>query len=172
MERPASAPKRDAPCKARYAGVAEWADWESPLAACDQSPTGAADGPERRFEISNPVVHFEIRSQDPAALREFYSSLFDWQIKVGEEIEYDMVTTRAKDDPVGIDGGLTGADGDPNMVTFYVQVDDIDASLQKAVDLGAKVIVPVMTIPKSVTFALFADPQGNCIGMVASQTPD
>ncbi len=105
-------------------------------------------------------------------MREFYSSLFDWQIKVGEEIEYDMVTTRAKDDPVGIDGGLTGADGDPNMVTFYVQVDDIDASLQKAVDLGATVIVPVMTIPKSVTFALFADPQGNCIGMVASQTPD
>ncbi len=58
------------------------------------------------------------------------------------------------------------------MVTFYVQVDDIDASLQKAVDLGATVIVPVMTIPKSVTFALFSDPQGNCIGMVASQTPD
>ena len=83
-----------------------------------------------------------------------------------------MVATKAKGDPVGIDGGITGTDGDPNMVTFYVQVDDIDASLQKAVDLGATVIVPVTTIPKSVTFALFADPQGNCIGIVASQTPD
>lgn len=83
-----------------------------------------------------------------------------------------MVTTKAKDDPVGIDGGITGTDGDPNMVTFYVQVDDIDASLQQAVDLGATVIVPVTTIPNSVTFAMFADPQGNCIGIVASQVPD
>lgn len=34
------------------------------------------------------------------------------------------------------------------------------------------VIVPVTIIPKSATFALFADPQGNCIGIVASQIPD
>lgn len=122
--------------------------------------------------MKNPVVHFEIRSQDPAALREFYSSLFDWRIDVGEANDYGLVTTKAKDDSIGIDGGITGTDGDPNMVTFYAQVYDIDASLQQAVDLGATVIVPVTTIPKSATFALFADPQGNCIGIVASQIPD
>ena len=122
--------------------------------------------------MNNPVVHFEIRSQDPAALREFYSSLFDRQIDVGAANDYGLVTTRAKDDPAGIDGGITGTDGGPKMVTFYVQMDDIEASLQKAVDLGATVIVPVTTIPKSATFALFADPQGNCIGIVFSQIPD
>ncbi|MDD9988082.1 MAG: hypothetical protein OXQ31_17535 [Spirochaetaceae bacterium] len=121
--------------------------------------------------MKNPVVHFEIRSQDPAALRDFYSSLFDWKIDVGVN-DYGLVTTRAKDDPAGIDGGITGTDGDSSLVTFYAQVDDIDTSLQKAVDLGATVILPVTTIPKSATFALFADPQGNCIGIVASQIPD
>lgn len=30
----------------------------------------------------------------------------------------------------------------------------------------------IATIPKSATFALFADPQGNCVGIVASQIPD
>ncbi len=121
--------------------------------------------------MKNPVVHFEIRSKEPAALRDFYSSLFDWKIDVGVN-DYALITTRAKDDPAGIDGGITGTDGDPNLVTFYAQVDDIDASLQKAVDLRATVIVPVTIIPKSATFALFADPQGNCIGIVASQIPD
>ena len=66
----------------------------------------------------------------------------------------------------------THEEGGPTALTFYVQVDDIEASLKRAVELGATVIVPVTTIPKTVTFALFADPQGNCIGMAASQIPD
>ena len=122
--------------------------------------------------MQNPVVHFEIRSQDPAALREFYSHLFDWQIEVHEAIDYGVVMTKAEEDTVGINGGIAGADGGANLVTFYVQVDDIDARLQQAVELGATVIVPVTTIPGAVTFALFADPQGNRIGLSASQTPD
>ena len=51
-------------------------------------------------------------------------------------------------------------------------MDDIEERLQKAVELGATVIMPVTTIPGTVTFALFADPQGNCIGMAASKIPD
>jgi len=40
--------------------------------------------------MKNPVVHFEIRSQDPAALREFYSSL-STDIDVGVN-DYGLVT--------------------------------------------------------------------------------
>jgi predicted enzyme related to lactoylglutathione lyase len=31
--------------------------------------------------MKNPVVHFEIQSQDPAALRAFYADLFDWNVQ-------------------------------------------------------------------------------------------
>lgn len=122
--------------------------------------------------MKNPVVHFEIQSADPAALREFYAKLFDWKIEHHEAIDYTVFTTKGEDDPAGIGGGLTSSRGGPDVVTFYVQVDDIEAHLQKAVELGAKVIMPVTTIPNTVTFAMFADPQGNCIGLAASQTPD
>lgn len=59
----------------------------------------------------------------------------------------------------------------PPAIQHGVQTDDIDAQLQKAVALGATVIMPVTTIPGAVTFAVFADPQGNRIGLAASQTP-
>ena len=123
--------------------------------------------------MKNPVVHFEIQSQDPATLRAFYGELFDWQMDVHDAIDYSVITTKAQDDPDGINGGIMHMkEGGPTALTFYVQVDDIEASLKRAVELGATVIVPVTTIPKTVTFALFADPQGNCIGMAASQIPD
>ena len=98
--------------------------------------------------------------------------MFDWHVQQHEAIDYGVVTTKAQDDPAGINGGITGTQGRPNCVTFYVQVDDIEERLQKAVELGATVIMPVTTIPGTVTFALFADPQGNCIGMAASKIPD
>ena len=122
--------------------------------------------------MQNPVVHFEIQSQAPAALHEYYSKLFDWQVQHHEGIDYRVVTTKGEDDPAGINGGITTSRGRPNFVTFYVQVDDIEERLKKAVELGGKVIMPVTPIPGTVTIAMFADPQGNCVGLAASQTPD
>lgn len=122
--------------------------------------------------MNNPVVHFEIRSQDPAALHEYYTKLFDWQVQHHEAIDYRVVSTKGDGDSVGINGGIGASGGAPNTVTFYVQVDDIKERLKKAIELGGTEIVPVTTIPGSVTFAMFADPQGNCVGLAASQTPD
>lgn len=122
--------------------------------------------------MNNPVVHFEIRSQDPAALHEYYTKLFDWQVQHHEAIDYRVVSTKGGGDSVGINGGIGASGGAPNTVTFYVQVDDIKERLKKAIELGGTEIVPVTTIPGSVTFAMFADPQGNCVGLAASQTPD
>ena len=122
--------------------------------------------------MKHPVVHFEFQSQDPAALHEYYTKLFDWQVHHHEAIDYRVVTTKGQDDQVGINGGIMPSRGRPNAVTFYVQVDDIEERLKKAVELGGTEIVPVTTIPGTVTFAMFADPQGNCVGLASSQTPD
>jgi predicted enzyme related to lactoylglutathione lyase len=47
---------------------------------------------------------------------------------------------------------------------FYVQVDDVQGYLDKAGTLGGKTLVPPAEIPTG-TFAWFADPDGNTIGL-------
>ncbi len=47
----------------------------------------------------------------------------------------------------------------------YVQVDDPQAALDNAVALGGSVVEPVSDNPM-VTMAIFADPDGNPIGLV------
>lgn len=56
-------------------------------------------------------------------------------------------------------------------MTFYIEVDDIEGYLDRAVAAGAEVIVPVTSIPGAVTMALFADPAGAVVGIVDSETP-
>jgi predicted enzyme related to lactoylglutathione lyase len=43
-------------------------------------------------------------------------------------------------------------------------VDDVQAYLDKAVSLGGKALLPVITIPQG-QFSWFADPDGNTIGL-------
>ena len=67
-------------------------------------------------------------------------------------------------------GGIGEApEGSPGHVTFYVAVDDLQSYLDKAESLGAKTIMPPTQVPDQVTFALFADPQGNVVGMVKGE---
>ena len=69
----------------------------------------------------------------------------------------------------GINGGIGGCNGEPNRVTFYAQVDDLQAYLSKAESLGGTTVLPPTEIPDVVTIAMFSDPEGNVIGLVKDQ---
>lgn len=112
--------------------------------------------------MGSPVVHFEINSQNPAGLYDFYRELFDWQIQVDPEIGYGMVDTKGS----GINGGIGPSRG-PNQVTFYIEVDDLPAVIARVEAAGGKIVVPI-TETGTVSFAQFADPDGNVIGLVES----
>jgi predicted enzyme related to lactoylglutathione lyase len=117
--------------------------------------------------MPNPVVHFEIHSSNAKSLNKYYADLFGWHVNTDNEMGYGMVETYAGK---GIDGGISPQMGDePNMVLFYVESDDLQASLDKAMELGGKVFMPVTEMPM-VTFAMFADPKGNVIGLVKSES--
>ena len=118
--------------------------------------------------MPNPVVHFEIRSTGADKLQKFYTDLFEWHIDASNPMGYGLVDTHTE---TGINGGISATNGEPNMVSFYVEVEDIEAKLKEAEELGASVVMPVTTIPGMVTFAMFSDPEGNCIGLVSSETP-
>lgn len=113
--------------------------------------------------MPNPVTHFEVIGKDGKKLQDFFSQLFDWQIDANNPMQYGMISAQ---DGHGIGGGVgpnpMGGDG---HVTFYVEVDDAQAYLDKAVSLGGSVVMPVSEIPGGPTVALFADPEGHIIGI-------
>ncbi|MDO8612544.1 MAG: VOC family protein [Dehalococcoidia bacterium] len=113
--------------------------------------------------MAHPVVHFEIAGKDGKKLQEFYGKLFDWKIEVDPAMDYGMVDTGGEG---GINGGIFQAQGEtPPYLTFYVQVDDLQAYLDKAQSLGGKTIVPPTPIPNVGAFAMVHDPEGNLVGL-------
>ena len=115
--------------------------------------------------MGNPVIHFEVSGNDGPALQQFYASMFDWKIDSSNPMGYGLVDTDS--DGQGIGGGVTAAEAGPS-VSIYVEVPDLEAALAKASGLGGKTIVEPTVIPDMVTFAMFADPEGNMIGLVKS----
>jgi hypothetical protein len=117
-------------------------------------------------------VHFEVVGKDAKRLQNFYGKLFDWKINADNPMNYGLVEAAPNGQEVGkgsIGGGVGAAQpGSPSYVTFYVQVDDCDAYLKKVENMGGKTVVPTTVIPDMVTFALFADPEGNMVGLVKS----
>jgi predicted enzyme related to lactoylglutathione lyase len=68
---------------------------------------------------------------------------------------------------IGIGGGIAGGpDGYEGHVTFYVEVEDIAATLDKAESLGgARIFGPDEVIP-GLELGQFTDPEGHVIGLM------
>lgn len=121
--------------------------------------------------MANPVVHFEIVGEDPAALRSFYTELFDWKLTdLGGPADYSTIDTgKSGDGEIG--GGIgRGPEGYEGHVTFYVQVDDVEAALSKAEELGGqRTMGPERMQPSpdmaAFVIGLFTDPEGHVIGL-------
>jgi predicted enzyme related to lactoylglutathione lyase len=110
--------------------------------------------------VGAPVKWFEIATSGSEEVGAFYSNVFGWKLQPLEG-GYTLVETGGDG---GIPGGIGGAEG-PNQVTFYLEVDDLQAYLDRVEQAGGKVVVPVTELPM-VTFAQFADPQGNVVGLM------
>lgn len=109
-----------------------------------------------------PVVHFEIHAKDDGATQQFYADLFGWKVDNNNPMGYGMIDTQA--DGQGIAGGVMSK-SNASMLTFYVQVPDPQACLDRAVAKGSTVVMPV-TDMGAVTVAMFTDPAGNSVGLV------
>lgn len=108
--------------------------------------------------MGHPVVHFEIGCKDSAKTQEFYAKLLGWKIQQAGPAA--MIDAGG-----GITGHITALGHEPHHYTiFYVEVEDVQAFLDRAKSLGGKTLVPPMEIPTG-TFAWMADPEGNTIGL-------
>jgi hypothetical protein len=88
------------------------------------------------------------------------------------QMDYTMIRT-VETDPKGmatqtggINGGILSVPGyKPGAWVNYVNVESIDASVDKAQRLGAKVTKPKSPVPGMGWFAMLTDPQGNAFAM-------
>ena len=114
--------------------------------------------------MAHPVIHAEIRSADPDATRAFFGSLFGWSYEDGAFPGYTFANT-------GADGALPTAigplQGGKDAVLFFIGVEDVEATLSRAEELGGTIVQPAQQVP-GVTFGVFADPQGHAVGVAAT----
>lgn len=112
--------------------------------------------------MASPVVHWEIGAADAAKLGTFYQELFGWQITPAGP-EYSLVAGADG----GIGGGILQVSGHvPPYLTFYVQVDELEATLRHALGLGAGDVVPPTTMTGIGRFAMIEDLEGHPIGLL------
>ena len=98
--------------------------------------------------MAGGVVHFEIPADDEGRAREFYSSAFGWEVSQVPEMSYAMIKTTPTDAngmpsvPGSINGGMFRREGDLTSPVVTVDVDDIDAALEKIKALGGSTVSP------------------------------
>ncbi len=122
--------------------------------------------------MSGRVVHFEIPYDDGDRARSFYKEIFDWQLVTMPEMGgYKLVTTGPSSDqgptePGFINGGMLSREqaATPGPV-IVVDVDSIDATLERIGGSGGSVVVAKMPVGDMGFAAYFTDPEGNVVGL-------
>lgn len=112
--------------------------------------------------MGHGVIHWEIGARDADRVKTFYTELFGWDITPAGPAS--SLVAPADD---GIGGGILQVhEPMPAYLTFYVAVDDVEASLARSIVLGATEVVAPTLIPGVGRFAMFRDPEGHDIGIL------
>jgi predicted enzyme related to lactoylglutathione lyase len=114
--------------------------------------------------LTHPVVHWQLLCRDPERIAQFYTALFGWTVSAANQMGYRTIETG---DARGIDGGLWPIPADaPDGAQLFVQVEDVEAGVDRAVELGAQVLIPSQVLPDGDSMALLLDPGGRPFGLM------
>ncbi len=108
----------------------------------------------------NDVSHIEIPTTDVNKAKDFYSRIFGWEC----ESSGDYVMWRP---PEGVGGGFT-KESKPTTdgVILYIQVEDIEKTLNEVEQAGGKKVVSKTKISDEFGFyAIFLDPCEQVMGL-------
>ena len=127
--------------------------------------------------MSGRVVHFEVPFDDGDRARSFYKDVFGWQLQEMPEMNYTLVMSGPSGDSgpteAGfINGGMMARAGGPaSGPVIVVDVDSIDATLDKIGGLGGSIVAAKMPVGDMGFAAYFTDPEGNVIGLWETAKP-
>lgn len=128
--------------------------------------------------MAGGVVHFEIPVDDEERAGKFYSSAFGWDVSPMPEMSYTIIKTTPTDErgmpsvPGAINGGMFRREGTVNSPVVTVDVDDIDAALEKIEALGGSTVTPREEVGGMGWAAYFRDTEGNVVGLWQNAVPD
>jgi predicted enzyme related to lactoylglutathione lyase len=114
--------------------------------------------------MPNPVVQFQVITQDPAAHSNFYAEVFGWTISADNSLGYRTADTGSER---GIGGGFWPAPpGVPAFLQAFIEVEDIAATVKRVEAAGGGVLVPPQKLPDGDQMAILRDPQGLSFGVM------
>ncbi|MBI2079499.1 VOC family protein [Candidatus Micrarchaeota archaeon] len=119
------------------------------------------------------IAYFEIPSDNVERARKFYSTVFGWDIKKstmpGTPPDYFEIMTGAAQTRNNMStlnsGGLSKRMQPKQPITNYIEVDNIEETLEKVKDLGGKHVAEILTIPTVGRIAFIFDSEENFIGI-------
>jgi predicted enzyme related to lactoylglutathione lyase len=125
------------------------------------------------YNVPGSFTWNELGTNDTQKAGDFYTNVFGWTKEEfsGSPIEYTMF----KNGDRGAGGmyKITPEMGPiPPHWLVYFSVDDCDAKVQKATELGANVMKPADDIPGIGRFAILTDPQGAAFAIIKLENPD
>jgi predicted enzyme related to lactoylglutathione lyase len=124
------------------------------------------------YNVPNSFCWNELGTTDTQKAGEFYSKLFGWTRTTQNfgPMEYTIFNNGAK----GAGGmyKITPEMGNipPHWLTYFA-VDDCDAKVRKATELGASVMKPADDIPSVGRFAILQDPQAAVFAIIKLENP-
>ena len=126
----------------------------------------------------NKVAHFEIPADDKARSKEFYRSVFGWQVvdtpvqmgggtgtyTTASTVETDP-STYLPTEPGAINGAIVERTSHITSPVITITVDSIDEHLMKVTAAGGKVVESKQEIENMGYYAYVLDPANNVIGL-------
>ncbi|MER7369189.1 VOC family protein [Nonomuraea wenchangensis] len=106
---------------------------------------------------------FDLSTPDAAQARRFYQELFGWTVNAIDET-YALVGGDGGSPAGGI--GQAGPGSPYTGFVVYFAVDDVEAALARAESLGGSRVMEPSPTPMG-RIAVFADPDGNRVGLVS-----
>lgn len=125
--------------------------------------------------MADKLVHFEIPADDMERVRDFYGSVFGWDLKdwpmpdgstyIGARtVEVDE-TTHLPKEPGAINGGIMKRMPDVAAPVLAMHVKSIDETMAKLEAKGGKVVKPKIDMMGMGFYAYATDSEGNVIGL-------
>jgi len=117
-------------------------------------------------EIGAPAWN-ELMTRQPDAIRDFYAGLLGWTPITRDMGSYEYTSFLVDgEDMGGIQAMDERHDGVAAQWLIYVAVANVEATVEAAVALDAKVLVPTTLIPNVGTFALLKGPHGGMFSVI------
>ncbi len=114
--------------------------------------------------MPNSFAHIELNTDDLKKAKKFYQSVFAWKLADMPGMGYTMI-----DVGKGTGGGMQKKMAQaPTQWLPYVEVADVQQTLDKASAAGANIVVEFTEIGEMGAIGVFVDPTGAALGVWAA----